>query len=80
MMNIIFINLYVLGKIIGFMNDLIDLGIKGFRVDACKHMWPGDLEAIFGSLKDLPSGGRAMIFQEVIDQGGNFLQVKIIIS
>ena len=58
------------------MNDLIDIGVKGFRVDACKHMWPGDLEAIFGSLKDLPSGGRAMIFQEVIDQGGFFVFLK----
>ena len=28
-------------------NDLCTfLGIKGFRVDASKHMWPGDLEAI----------------------------------
>merc|ERR1719376_118285 len=61
---------YVRSKIVEFMNDLIDIGVKGFRVDACKHMWPGDLEAMFGSLKDLPSGGRAMIFQEVIDQGG----------
>ena len=58
------------------MNDLSSLGVAGFRVDACKHMWPGDLEKIFGSLNDLPTshgfpgGSRPFIFQEVIDQGG----------
>ena len=58
------------------MNDLISLGVAGFRVDACKHMWPGDLGAIFGSLSNLNtakgfgSGMRPYIFQEVIDQGG----------
>ena len=24
------------------------MGVRGFRVDASKHMWPGDLEAIQG--------------------------------
>jgi len=24
----------------------MSLGVKGFRVDASKHMWPGDLENI----------------------------------
>ena len=39
-------------------------------------MWPGDLEVIFGSLPNVnvrhgfKAGGRPMIFQEVIDQGG----------
>lgn len=73
------------GKIIDFMNDLISLGVAGFRVDACKHMWPGDLDAIFSSLSDLPTskgfsgGSRAMIFQEVIDQGGLQIQENLII-
>jgi alpha-amylase len=66
---------YVREMIIGYMNKLIDMGVAGFRVDACKHMWPGDLEIVFGSLNDLntdyfPAGSRAMIYQEVIDQGG----------
>ena len=64
---------YVRQQISAFMNDLISLGVAGFRVDACKHMWPGDLEAIFGGLNNLNSdigGGRPYIFQEVIDQGG----------
>ena len=42
---------YVRGKIANYLNHLIDLGVAGFRVDAAKHMWPGDLSAIFGQLK-----------------------------
>ena len=42
---------YVRGKIANYLNHLIDLGVAGFRVDAAKHMWPGDLSAVFGQLK-----------------------------
>jgi alpha-amylase len=48
-------NEYVRGKIAEFMNKLIDIGVAGFRIDAAKHMWPGDLQAIFGKLKDVRS-------------------------
>ena len=34
------------------MNNLIDIGVAGFRVDAAKHMWPADMGAIFGKLKN----------------------------
>nr|XP_039258180.1 alpha-amylase-like isoform X1 [Styela clava] len=67
---------YVRGKIIDYMNDLINIGVAGFRVDACKHMYPGDLQVIFDSLSNLntakgfPAGSRAFMFSEVIDQGG----------
>ncbi|XP_077978297.1 alpha-amylase 1-like [Glandiceps talaboti] len=66
---------YVRDKLVDFMNDMIDLGVAGFRVDACKHMWPEDLEVIYNGLNDLPTstfpaGSRAYLFQEVIDQGG----------
>jgi len=64
---------YVRGKIMDYMNDLISMGVAGFRVDACKHMWPGDLEYIFGNLNQVNSdvgSGLPYIFQEVIDQGG----------
>merc|ERR1719454_946757 len=65
---------YVRGKIGEYLGDLIDVGTAGFRVDACKHMWPGDLEVIYGQMlsnvnNDL-GGGKPYIFQEVIDQGG----------
>nr|BAV13234.1 alpha-amylase [Eisenia fetida] len=58
-----------------FANRLIGWGVAGFRLDACKHMWPGDLEAILGRLNQLntqwfPAGRNAYIYQEVIDLGG----------
>lgn len=67
---------WVRDKIVDFMNHLIDLGVAGFRVDAVKHMWPGDLEVIFGRLKNLntnygfPANARPFLTQEVIDLGG----------
>lgn len=61
---------YVRGKVADFMNKLIDMGVAGFRVDACKHMWPGDLAAVYGRLHNLNTkwfngGSRPFIFQEV---------------
>ncbi|KHJ90847.1 alpha amylase, catalytic domain protein [Oesophagostomum dentatum] len=65
---------YVQGKIVGYINYLIDLGVAGFRVDAAKHMWPEDLEKILDATKDLREdifgeGKRPFIFHEVIDRG-----------
>ena len=37
---------YVRGKIADYINDLINLGVTGFRIDGSKYMWPEDLEAI----------------------------------
>ena len=43
-------NNYVRGKVIDYLKDLLNIGVTGFRVDAVKHMWPGDLQAIYGSV------------------------------
>ncbi|XP_059839656.1 pancreatic alpha-amylase-like [Hypanus sabinus] len=66
---------YVRDQIAAYLNHLLELGVAGFRVDACKHMWPGDLEAIFSRLKTLNTrwfspGSKPFIYQEVIDLGG----------
>ncbi|XP_016315917.1 alpha-amylase 2B-like [Sinocyclocheilus anshuiensis] len=66
---------YVRGKVAEYLNKLIDLGVAGFRVDACKHMWPGDLTNVYGRLKTLntkwfPSGTKPFIYQEIIDLSG----------
>ncbi|XP_071503489.1 alpha-amylase A-like [Diadema antillarum] len=58
---------YVRGKIVAFLNKYVSYGVAGFRVDAAKHMWPGDLEAIVGQLQDVWWGGKPYVFQEVID-------------
>merc|ERR1712168_3508 len=67
---------YVRQKIADYFNDLINIGVKGFRVDASKHMWPGDLEGIQGKVQDLPEGGRPLFFHEVIDMGGEAIKVQ----
>jgi len=56
---------YVQQKIADYMNDLISLGVAGFRLDASKHMATDDINAIKAKLNGAP-----YIFQEVIDQGG----------
>ncbi|KAM9844640.1 alpha-amylase-like [Aulostomus maculatus] len=76
---------YVRGKVADFMNKLIDMGVAGFRVDACKHMWPGDLQAVYGGLHNLnttwfPDGSKPFIYQEVIDLGNENIGVREYIS
>ncbi|CAG0899120.1 unnamed protein product, partial [Cyprideis torosa] len=66
---------YVRDKIVAFLNRLISYGVAGFRLDAAKHMWPGDLDIIFSRLNDLNTeffspGSRPFILMEVIDLGG----------
>ena len=43
----------------------------GFRVDAAKHMWPADIEALQAKLHDVKDGGRPYFFHEVIDLNQN---------
>jgi glycosidase len=38
---------YVRTKVADYMNHLIDIGVAGFRLDAAKHMWPGDIKAVW---------------------------------
>ncbi|XP_018392240.1 PREDICTED: alpha-amylase 1-like [Cyphomyrmex costatus] len=67
---------HVLTKIVQFLNELIDLGVAGIRIDAAKHMWPNDLKAIYKKIKKLspkngfPRNADCYIYQEVIDLGG----------
>ncbi|MQS99572.1 glycosidase [Streptomyces jumonjinensis] len=37
---------YVRGRIAGYLNDLLSLGVDGFRIDAAKHLPAADLTAI----------------------------------
>ncbi|MET0424702.1 MAG: carbohydrate-binding module family 20 domain-containing protein [Actinoplanes sp.] len=55
---------YVRGKLVGYLNDLIGLGVDGFRVDAAKHIPVADLQAIYSQLN-----GNPYIFQETIEGG-----------
>ncbi|MGH3646175.1 MAG: carbohydrate-binding module family 20 domain-containing protein [Micromonosporaceae bacterium] len=52
---------YVRGKLAGYLQDLVSLGVDGFRVDAAKHMPVADLSAIYPANR--------YIYQEVIEGG-----------
>ncbi|MFI9152380.1 carbohydrate-binding module family 20 domain-containing protein [Streptomyces sp. NPDC053367] len=41
---------YVRGKIAGYLNDLMSMGVDGFRIDAVKHMAADDVAAIRSKL------------------------------
>jgi alpha-amylase len=55
---------YVRGKLTAYLDDLVSLGVDGFRVDAAKHMPPGDMSAFLA-----PVAGDPYVFSEVIEGG-----------
>ena len=67
---------YVQEKIAEYLQDCVDLGVVGFRVDAAKHMWPNDIKGTIDRVGDLPIGGRPFFVHEVIDQGGEPITVQ----
>ena len=57
-----------------YLNTLIYHGVAGFRIDAAKHIWPADLEAVLDLTNDLDlrwfdTGSRSYVYHEVIDRG-----------
>jgi alpha-amylase len=60
---------YVRTKIANYMNDLLSLGVDGFRLDASKHMPAADIAAIKAKLSR-----PAYIVQEVIWGSGEPIQ------
>ena len=55
----------VQAKIGALLNDLLSLGVAGFRLDAIKHIAAEDVVGILGNVE-----GEPFIVQEVIDRGG----------
>ncbi|MEV4625426.1 carbohydrate-binding module family 20 domain-containing protein [Micromonospora sp. NPDC049523] len=55
---------YVRGKLVAYLDDLVSLGVDGFRVDAAKHLPAADLAAIVD-----PVTGDPYVFSEVIEGG-----------
>jgi alpha-amylase len=60
---------HVRGRIAGYLASLVDLGVRGFRIDAAKHMDPSDLDAIVARVP-----GKPYYFLEVIDHGGEAIR------
>ncbi len=61
---------YVQQRIADYLNDLLSMGVAGFRIDAAKHMAAGDLAAI----KARVNGGSVYWKQEVIYGAGEAVQ------
>ncbi|WP_100448693.1 carbohydrate-binding module family 20 domain-containing protein [Glycomyces xiaoerkulensis] len=56
---------YVQGRIADYLNDLMGLGVAGFRIDAAKHIDAGELGDIIARVN-----GDPYIVQEVIEADG----------
>jgi len=56
---------YVQDTLANYLNDLQSVGVAGFRFDASKHMALEDIQGILSKVNGSP-----LVFQEVIDQGG----------
>ncbi|WP_372770714.1 alpha-amylase family protein [Pseudoalteromonas sp.] len=55
---------YVQTTLATYLNELVNLGVAGFRIDASKHMPSQDIASILSRVD-----GQPLVFQEVIDQG-----------
>ena len=61
---------YSQGQIAQYLTSLINLGVDGFRIDAAKHMWATDLQAILAQVPKTTSLGEPVfITQEIIPDG-----------
>ncbi|WFE92920.1 carbohydrate-binding module family 20 domain-containing protein [Micromonospora sp. WMMD987] len=59
-------------KIAGFLNDLVGLGVDGFRVDAVKHVRKDDFAAILGKVRNTTAENkRPYVAQEIFDGASN---------
>lgn len=59
-------------KIANYLTSMVNMGVKGFRIDAAKHMNPEDISAItalVNTAADSAGKPRPYFFQEVIDKG-----------
>lgn len=68
-------------KITGYLNDLVGLGVDGFRVDAAKHIAQADFAQIVAGLKKTTAEDKApYIAQEVTNGGTGTLAPKAYIA
>ena len=63
---------YVQDKLASYMADLYGLGVRGYRIDAAKHIDQTQLADILAQLRaKLPAGATFFVDQEVSDLGGD---------
>jgi alpha-amylase len=56
-------------RLASYLSDLLALGVRGFRLDAAKHMSPADVAAVLAKVRPRPEE-KPYYFLEVIDYGG----------
>lgn len=62
---------YVQGQVRNYLNKLVAMGVDGVRLDAAKHIAPGDIAAFLnGTARTTTSGEPLWFTQEVIPDGG----------
>lgn len=72
---------YVRDAVAGYLNDLVDIGVAGIRIDAAKHMWPEDIAAIMSRVGNLPTlhgfaaNSKMFVYSEVIDRDDGAVRV-----
>jgi alpha-amylase len=59
----------VQSKLAAYLSDLLAIGVRGFRIDAAKHMAPADVKALLGQVQPR-TDEKPYYFLEVIDYGG----------
>lgn len=59
----------VQAKLAAYLSELLALGVRGFRIDAAKHMAPADLAGVLAKVTPRPDE-QPYYFLEVIDHGG----------
>lgn len=64
----------VRGKIADYLVGLAGMGVKGFRVDAAKHISPADLGAIIDNVNSRVGANKPFWFLEVIGAAGEAVQ------
>jgi alpha-amylase len=64
---------YVRGKIADYLVELYNLGVRGFRIDAAKHMSPADVSAIVSAV-EARTATKPFWFLEVIGAAGEAVQ------
>jgi alpha-amylase len=68
-------NAAVQAKLAGYLSELLQLGVRGFRLDAAKHMAPADLAGILALVRPV-EGEEPYYFLEVIDYGGEAIHAS----
>ena len=68
---------HVREAIAGYLSSLVALGVRGFRVDAAKHIDPSDLDAILRLVSARVDAAAAPFYYfEVIDYGGEAIHAS----